>query len=373
MPSFSHFLRGIHLRGAGAAALLLCGLMVTILTGFPLWGQQPAGQPQAAGQQKPQIAVEVKVVNVLATVRNQRGDVVFALGKDDFVLEEDGHEQSITFFSRESDLPLTLGMLVDTSLSQRSVLAEERKASYGFLDHLLLEDKDKAFLIHFDREVELLQDLTASRDKLEHAISLLTSPDWGSGGTARSGGGGDGRHGGYGHGRGGGTQLYDAVYLASTELMKKQAGRKALVVLSDGVDRGSKETLAGAIESAQRADTLVYSIFFQGEQPYGGNRGYGGMHGGMGGGRRYPQEERPDGKKVLKQISTETGARLFEVTKKQPIDAIYAQIEQELRSQYSLGYAPAGPDAAPGYHRLTLKTRQKDMSVQARTGFYIEP
>jgi len=153
--------------------------------------------------------------------------------------------------------------------------------------------------------------------------------------------------------------------------MQKQTGRKALIILSDGVDRGSKKRLADAVDSAQRADTLVYSILFPGEEGYGGGRGYGG-YGGRGGGR-YPQEERPDGKKVLKQISAETGARLFEVSKKQTIDQIFAQIEQELRSQYSLGFAPAGPDAGPGYHKLSLRTKQKDMTVQARSGFYAEP
>jgi VWFA-related protein len=351
------------------SARLLFVVLAAAIAALPLRSQAPS-----AGQQKPSISVQVKVVNVFATVRNQHGDIIFSLGKDDFVLEQDGHEQAITYFAQESDLPLTLGLLVDTSMSQRTVLGQERTASYSFLDHLLREDKDKAFLIHFDHEVELLQDLTASRDKLEHALSQLTAPDWGSGGTSRGGGGGGyGGRGGHGRGGAGGTLLYDAVYLASDELMKKQTGRKALIILSDGVDHGSKESLTGAIESAQRADTLVYCILFVGEESYGGGRGYGG-HGGMGGGgRRYPQEERPDGKKVLKQISTETGARLFEVSKKLPIDQIYAQIAQELRSQYSLGYTPVGPDAAPGYHRLTLRAKQKDMTVQARAGFFAEP
>ena len=373
MTTSRHVLRRLpfmlrsHPRRAGA--WLAAALAGSFLAAGPLRSQQNPPAPQ-----KPQISIEVKVVNVLATVRNQHGDIMFNLDKSDFLLEEDGHEQAITYFARELDLPLTLGLLVDTSMSQRTVLGEERKASSSFLDHLLRPEKDKAFLIHFDHEVELLQDLTASRDKLEHALSLLTTPEWGGGGTSRGGGAGGGgpSRGGRGHG-GGGTLLYDAVYLASNELMKKQAGRKALIILSDGVDHGSKETLSGAIESAQRADTLVYSILFVGEQSYPGGRGYGGYHGGMGGGRRYPQEDRPDGKKVLKQLSAETGARLFEVSKKLPIDQIYAQIEQELRSQYSLGYTPVGPDAAPGYHHLTLRTKQKDTTVQARAGFYAEP
>jgi len=337
--------------------------------------QQPATPPQQENQEKPKVAVEVRVVNVLTTVRDKHDTVVFTLGKDDFVLEQDGHEQAITYFSKESNLPLTLGLLVDTSLSQRSVLGEERTASYAFLDHLLRADSDRAFLIHFDREVELLQDLTNSRDKLDHGLALLSTPEWSSSdsGSRGSGGGGGGGGRGSGRGRGGaGTLLYDAVYLASTDMLKKQSGRKAVVVLSDGVDRGSKETLKGAIEAAQRADTMVYSILFQAEQNYAG-RPYGGR-GGMGGpGRRYPQEERPDGKKILKQISAETGGRLFEVTKKQTIDQIYAEIGLELRSQYNLGYTPAGADAALGYHKLAVKTKPKDMTVQARAGYYAEP
>jgi VWFA-related protein len=173
--------------------------------------------------------------------------------------------------------------------------------------------------------------------------------------------------------------LYDAIWLASGDVMEKQQGRKALIVLTDGVDRGSKESLQSAIAAAQRADTLVYSILFKGEEGHrGGGGGFGGMHGGMGpmggGGRRqYPrQEERPDGKKVLQQISEETGGRLFEVSGKQPIDKIYAQIEEELRNQYSLGYTPEGSDAEIGYHRIHLAAKQKGLTVQARAGFYAD-
>jgi VWFA-related protein len=230
---------------------------------------------------------------------------------------------------------------------------------------------DKAFLIHFDREVELLQDLTSSRQKMESSLDSLDTPQ-------RNGNGSPG-YGSGSNGRGGGTLLYDAVWLASNDLMEKQQGRKAIIVLTDGVDRGSKESLQSAIAAAQRADTLVYSILFKGEEGHrGGGGGFGGMHGGMGpmgGGRRrqYPrQEERPDGKKVLQQISEETGGRLFEVSGKQPIDKIYAQIEEELRNQYSLGYTPEGSDAEIGYHRIHLAAKQKGLTVQARAGFYAD-
>jgi VWFA-related protein len=344
---------GVRLNKASWLALLISSLLV------------PSGSLRS--QQQPPISVEVKVVNVLATVRDKHGQIVSNLGKDDFELEEDGHARTITYFTKEADLPLTLGLLVDTSESQRRVLDQERSASHSFIDDMLREDRDEDFVIHFDREVELLQDLTSSRQKLESALDLLGAPQ-----LVRNGGGNGGGSGGsrqqYG---GGGTLLYDAVYLASDEVIKKQQGRKALIVLSDGVDRGSKETLVDAITTAQRADTLVYSILFADEQqyqsPFGGFGGPGmGRHGG---GHRYPQEERPDGKKILERISKETGGRMFEVSKKLPIDEIYKTIEEELRNQYSLGYTP-GPDVAPGYHKIQLATKQKDMTVQARDGYY---
>ncbi len=201
--------------------------------------------------------------------------------------------------------------------------------------------------------------------------------------------------------RGRGTLLYDAIYLASNELMRKQQGRKAIVVLTDGVDHGSKESLEDAIESAQRADTVVYSILFAGEEGQqqgeehhrhggwsaggggmgwpGGGGGGGGWPGGGGGGgtggrtRPYPQGEKADGKRVLERISTETGGQLFQVSKKLTVDQVYAQIEEELRSQYILGYVPDNPNLEAGYHKIELTTNQKDSTVQARDGYYSGP
>ena len=344
-----------------------------------------AANPNSADQPLTTMSVQVKVVNVLATVRDKHGTIVNGLTKDDFTLTEDGRPQTIKYFARETDLPLTLGLLVDTSMSQRRVLSEERSASQSFLAQMLREDKDQAFVIHFDREVELLQDLTSSHEKLRAALESLETPQFartsgGGGGSAPGSGRGSGRH-------GGGTLLYDAVYLASDELMEKQPGRKALVVLSDGVDMGSKETLEVAIESAQRANTIVYSILFKDDDAYGNGGGFGrtgisipgmggpGMgRGGMGGpgrgGRRYPQEH-ADGKKVLERISRETGGRLFEVSKKEPVEQIYSQIQEELRNQYNLGYTPHRENAAEsGYHKIQVAAKRKDLVVQSRDGYY---
>jgi VWFA-related protein len=339
---------------------------------------QSQSQQQAAPQSRSKISTEVKLVTVYASVRDKHGKIIPNLNQSDFALQEDARPQTIKYFARESDLPLTLGLLVDTSLSQRRVLSQEKNASYSFFDHILRENKDKAFLIHFDREVELLQDLTVSREKLRSALELLDTPEFTT--TRGSGGGGGAGGSGRDHG-GGGTLLYDSIYLASNELMKKQQGRKALIILTDGVDRGSKESLNTAISSAQRADTAVYSILFADEDAYGsGGRGGFGGHGGYGGGGmgrgspgRYPQQQRPDGKKILERISKETGGQLFEVKKKLSIEQIYAQIEEELRNQYSLGYTPDRPDADSTYHLIHVTVNQKDLIVQAREGYYSGP
>jgi VWFA-related protein len=328
------------------------------------------------GQAQPTFSADVKVVNVLATVRNKKGEIAHNLTKESFQLEEDGRPQTIRYFAQESDLPLTLGLLVDTSLSQLRVLGDERRASYRFFDQVLREDKDNAFVIHFDREVELLQDLTSSRKQLEAALSKLEAPErpqWGGRGGSGSGGGPGQRGGGR---RVGGTVLYDAVLLASDELMKKQHGRKALVMLSDGVDTGSKVPIAECIESAQRADTLVYSILFADEERqdnrgFGQRPGMGRRGGGMGRGGPMPQN-RPDGKKILQRISRETGGSFFHVTKKLTIEQVYSRLQDELRHQYSLGYASDRANAGAGYRKISLTTKDKDLVVQARDGYYAE-
>lgn len=331
-------------------------------------------------------STDVRVVNVLASVRDKQGRFVPDLAKEDFALTEDGRPQTIQYFSRETDLPLILGLLVDTSLSQRRVLGEEKAASYRFLDRVLRGDKDRTFVIHFDHETELLQDLTSSRTELRHALDLLELPadqrprmqqGGGNRGGGYPGGGGIGfpggmgrggmgrRRGGYPGGGGGraihgaGTTLYDAVFLASDEIVRKQTGRKALILLTDGVDNGSRTFLNDAIESAQRADALVYSILFAGETGYQQ----------FGGGRRGGGEVR-DGKKVLRQISQETGGAFFEVSKKLTLDDVFNRIQEELRNQYSLGYTSDNASGAQGYRAIRVSVRQNGLTVQTREGYY---
>lgn len=347
-------------------------------------------EPQKAPDSVATIAVDVKVVALPVTVRDKHGQIVRDLTKDDFILQEDSRPQTIKYFSQEANLPLTMGLLVDTSWGQREVLDQERNASRSFLDQMVVQEKDKAFLIHFDREVELLQDLTSHHEKLESALDLLKTadrdkPNDSNDSDSRSGSG-------HKHG----TQLYDAVYLASNELLKKQMGRKAVVILSDGVDRGSKSTLESAIESAQRADTVVYCIYFAGQREERGQRGdgggmgrpgggwpgggggwpggggYPGGGGGRRGGQRPPDEPRVDGKKILQRIAKETGGRFFEASKKESVGEIYTSIAEELRTQYSLGFTPDKDGLEEGYHHLQLQVKGKDMAVQTRVGYYAD-
>lgn len=362
--------------------------LLSALSLFPaarlLSGRQSSSPQQTSGgEPAPKYSADVKLVNVFATVRDKSGTIVKDLTKDNFSLEEEGRPQTIKFFEAETSLPLNVGLLVDTSYSQARVLGDERSAGIKFFDQIL-RDKDQAFVIHFDREIELLQDFTNSRDKLDKALNLLeparpqqqqqTQPQ--GGGTPQGGGypGGGGRRYPQGGNRShGGTKLYDAILLASEDLMSKQQGRKALVLLTDGVDSGSKVTLFESIGAAQKADTLVYPVLFEGSEGYG-NPGYGGM-GRRGGRMPMPPSDgnRPDGKKILQQIAEETGGRFNSVSTFHKLDKIFADIQEELRSQYNIGYTPDQLAGAGLYRHihLTAKTnKKKDLVVQARAGYY---
>jgi VWFA-related protein len=355
--------------------------------------------PALAPVARAQFSTSVKVINVLATVRDKDGKIVKGLTKDDFILSEDGRNQTIQYFSQQSDLPLTLGLLIDTSGSERRNISTEKDASYKFLEAVLRPEKDKAFIIHFDREVELLQDLTASRERLEKALDLLQASNpqqqasngndpngngggnqggnggtwggggmgggWPGGGRGMGGGGmgGGGRRGGGMGGRrgGGGTKFFDAVYLAADEILSKQQGRKAVVMLTDGEDNGSKETIDSAIRTAQHAEMLGYSIHIVDNSQSSPLR----FGGGYGGGQN---TNRPDGKKILKQISKATGGGYFEF--KKSLDDIYSQINEELRNQYSIGYTSDKPESDGSFRKIDLTVKQKGLVVQSRDGYY---
>ncbi|MES1258718.1 MAG: VWA domain-containing protein [Acidobacteriota bacterium] len=271
---------------------------------------------------------DVKVVSVLATILDKQGRIIHDLTKDDFQITENGRLQTIKYFSRDSDLPLTLGLMVDTSMSQAGVIGAERGASFRFLDRILREDKDQVFILQFDMSVQVPQPLTSSRQLLEKALVFVDTP-------TRAELRGQ---------LGGGTLLFDAVVNASRNIMTKRQGRKALIILSDGGENGSDATLTDAIEAAQHADTMIYSILF------GGSEGRG----------------------ILQRMSRETGGGYFEVTKKQPIDRIYDVIQDELRGQYSLGYVSDEPVRISGFRKLQLTTKAKGLTVQARDRYWAQ-
>lgn len=355
-------------------ALLMTAASV-LATGRALRSQEPEGAA------RPTFSSGVRVVNVFVTVRDKKGKIVKDLVKEDFTLSEDDRLQTIGYFSRESDLPLTIGLIVDTTPSESNMLNEERKTSRAFLNQMLRPDKDRAFLIQFNQEVELLQDLTSSREKLEAALNLLESHQSGKG---------NGR-GGQGGGMPNETILSDAIYLAADEVLKREQGRKALIIMGDGDHIGSREEKA--IAAAQQADTLVYAIrIFDRSFGGGGGGGWGGLGripgmggspGGMGGPGGGPGGGRPGGDgpggaggpggsrdgKELKRIANRTGGGYFEVSKKETLEQIYGKIEEELRNQYSLGYTP-GTDAKDGYRKIKVETHKKGLLVQGREGYY---
>jgi VWFA-related protein len=287
-------------------------------------------------QDEPTFSTDVKVVDILATVRTKAGQIVNDLTKEDFSVAENGRPQVLKYFSRESDLPLTIGLMVDTSMSQAKVLKSERSASFEFVDQVLREGIDKVFVTQFDMTVLTRQELTSSRRALEESLPYVDTP---SKNELRAQ-------------RGGGTLLFDAVVKASREIMNGQRNRKAMIILSDGGDNGSEETLQSAIEAAQRADTLIFSILFADSGFYGG---YGG-----------------DGKNVMMRLAKETGGSFFEVSKKLSIDQIYGIIEQELRSQYNLGYVSDQPVRVSEFRKLQLAVDRKDLIVQARDRYWAQ-
>ena len=285
----------------------------------------------ALGQDEATFSTSLNVVDVLATVRTKKNEIVRDLTKDDFILTENNRPQTIRYFSKESELPLTVGLMIDTSMSQQKVLESERTASFRFLDQVLRESKDKLFVMQFDMAVQLRQPLTSSRQALEEVLPYVDTP------TRRE----------LSLQNGGGTLLFDAVVKASNDVLKNQKNRKAMVVLSDGGENGSTATLMDAIEAAQRADTLIYSILFS-DSSFGGG----------------------DGRSILQRLSKETGASYWEVSKKHGIEEIYQSIEEELRSQYSMGFVSNQPPEISEFRNLKLATRQKGLVVQTRERYW---
>jgi VWFA-related protein len=305
-------------------------LMVTAV-GWPQKGAAPPANEEAV------IKVDVDLVSVLASVRNKNGGLAGNLTKDDFRVFEDGKQQDIKYFTRENDLPLTIGLLVDVSGSQERLIEVERRAAEQFFKSVL-RPKDLAFLISFGHEAELLQDNTSSVKLLRDGLSQLKL-NTAVGGlhpgpvpTAQ---------------QTAGTILWDAVYLAAEDRLKGEAGRKVIVVITDGVDTGSRKSRSQAIEAAQKADAIVYSIYYADYQ--------------MGGG---------GGQGELRRMSDDTGGRVFDIDRRTTLEDAFRDIQEEMRSQYVVSYSPTNPKKDGSFRKLELKTVNKDQKVQARRGYY---
>ncbi len=390
-----------------------------IVLPFLMGGPAPQQPPPAPAQQStpataPAFHTAAPDVIFTVTVRDKHGYPLTGLTAADFTLTEDSRPQTIKSFSLESSLPLLFGLEFDTSRTVEGALAGERTAGKKFLDTMLAAgpgqqgSQAQAFLVHFDNEVELLEDFTASPDKLSRELTQMnmtargrsipqvndsgndnsrnggsnTPNDRNGGNNGPNGTGGAGRERGETNSRGG-TQLYDAIYLAANELMKPKVGRKTLIVFSDGVDRNSKKTQSEAIDAAERAGLSVYTIYYRGGEQQqsmlsqlgrggmGGNgrTGTGGYPGGNRGGGN-TQKAPVDGKKPMQDIATRTGGQFFEAKKADALDGIYQQIAVQLKSQYTLVYAPDQPDSEGGYHKVALKPKRDDLTVVMRQGYY---
>jgi len=310
-----------------------------------------AGTVVVLAQDDNTIRLDVNLVSILASVRSKSGALISNLTKDDFKIYEDGKEQQIRNFARETDLPLTLGLLVDTSSSQERLIDTEQRAASQFFSKVLRE-KDQAFLIQFGAEAELLQDLTNSARLLQKGLQQLRLSvpvgglHPGPVPTMQNQAG---------------TILYDAIYLAANDELKREVGRKAIILITDGVDTGSKITRDKAIEAAQKGDIIIYSIFYQDRQAYGGGFGTVSLGGGGGEGE-------------LRRLSSETGGQVFKVDKGHSLDDIFRELQEEMRSQYAITYQPPSPKRDGTYHKIDIKLANKDYKPQARKGYYaIEP
>jgi VWFA-related protein len=301
---------------------ILCYLFVASLAGGLVYAAPPA-----------QIHVQVNLVNLFATVRDKHKAIVTGLKQDDFQVYEDGQLQEITNFSAESSLPITLGLLLDTSGSETYMLSAEKDAASRFLARVMRKG-DLAMVMTFDTDVDLLADFTDERGRLDRAINRaqINAPSGGliaQGPLPTSGSGG--------------TDFYDAVYLAAHDKLADEAGRKAIIVLTDAEDTGSKVSLQDAVEAAQRTDTVVHILLVAED---GGDEG------------------------VAKKLTEDTGGRMIIVRSDKNLEQAFDQISEELRSQYTIGYMPTNKSHDGSYRKIKVEMKNKEYSALARRGYY---
>jgi len=297
-------------------------------------------QTQAQSQgQGPVIKSEVTLVNLFATVRDKNKRIVTTLTEPDFKVTEDGQEQKIAFFNKEVSLPITLGLLLDTSGSEQRMLGSIQEAGSRFL-HRVLRKGDEAMIISFDSDVDLLSDFTDDRGQLDRAVNKARINVPGGGMIA----GNPGPIGGSQQITG--TALYDAIYLACNDKLNGEAGRKAIVIVTDAQDEGSKVKLEEAIEAAQRTDTVIHVLLVADRMYGGGNTG------------------------VAHHLAEETGGRMIIVNSEKHLEEAFDQISEELRSQYTLGYYPTNTAKDGKFRKIKVETKDHDLKVLARKGYY---
>ena len=287
------------------------------------------------------IKVNVNLVNVFCSARDNHGRFITNLTKDNFEIFDNKKPQDIRYFSQVKDLPLTIGLLVDVSRSQENLIQVEREAAYEFFQQVL-HKKDMAFLISFGADSDLLQDLTGSPELLRAGLKELhlnggAAPVF-TPSTIPTPGGQRG------------TVLYEAVYLAAHDKLRQEVGRKVIILITDGVDVGSRISESEALAQAQKADAIIYSILYYDPQ--------------------YQTGFFSNGAGTLKKLSEETGGGMFEVSRKHPLRDVFAQIQEEMRSQYLISYAPSEDSSGDAYHKIEIKTKPEKLKVQARKGYY---
>jgi VWFA-related protein len=331
---------------SGIAAFLLASSFTFAQSASqPSQTQQPAQAGQGDDSQKPTetLKVNVNVVQLFFNVKDKHGALIPNLTKADFDIAEDGKPQTIKYFTAESNLPLTIGMMIDSSGSQRNVIDMEKEVGGAFLRQILT-DKDEAFVISFDITVDLLQDFTRDIHRLQAALNKAkVNVDYTSGIPGIGGGPVPQQN-------SPGTLLYDAVYLSSHDMLAKEVGRKAMILLTDGQDEGSRLKIQDAIEAAQKADAIVYVLLCADRGFYGGF-GY-------------------SGEGDMRKLTEQTGGRVINVGNKfDKLKEAFDQIAAELRSQYNIGYTPTNVKQDGGYRKIEIKNKQ-NYKIQSRAGYY---
>jgi VWFA-related protein len=302
--------------------------ILSVCLPFLVFSQNPATQvldTKAEETDKAKnLVVNVDLVNVLFTVTDRRGKLVTDLSQKELKLLEDNRVQSITNFSRETDLPLTIALLIDTSTSIRDRFKFEQEAAIDFLYRTIRPRKDKGLLITFDSAIELVQDYSDNPELLAKAIRQVRP--------------------------GGGTKMLDAIYLACQEKLKSETGRKLIILISDGDDNLSLETLSSTLEMAQRSDVAIFTISTN-------SSGFFGL-------------TAPKADKLLKRLADETGGRAFFPFKAEDLSQSFQDIAAELRSQYSLAYRSSNVNRDGTFRAIKIEPERKNVKVKSRKGYY---